>query len=420
MDAAVSHIWQSTLVAFVAALVALSFGRYRAAVRYAVWFSASMKFFVPFAALAALVPQAVEISDPRIAMVTTTVFSGSSLVTPANQYSTMAVTVIWLCGTLALAAMWLSQWRRAMTIAQGGFAVSSGAVHDALREAERALGCRRPTPLVFVEQNIEPCVIGIARPILIWPRTLLGLDDRSVETIVTHEVAHVLRRDNLSAALHMAVTTVFWFHPMVWWIGARLGDERERACDETVLALGGSPAVYAASILKTCELCLTSSVPCVAGVAGGGLKKRIAKILSGDRAVPLTKWSCGALAVITALVVIAPLTAGQTLAVRPVQAPPEEVEKLQPGMEPPRVLKEVKPQYTPRAMQEKIEGEVLMECVVRTSGKPTDIKIVKSLDRDLDGAAVAALEQFVFEPGKRRGKPVDVRVDITMRFTLKK
>jgi beta-lactamase regulating signal transducer with metallopeptidase domain len=81
----------------------------------------------------------------------------------------------------------------------------------------------------------------------------------------------------------MLVEAVFWFHPLVWWIGARLVEERERACDEDVLRSGVEPHVYAEGILKVCELYLASPLACVAGVTGGDLKKRIEAIMS-DRA----------------------------------------------------------------------------------------------------------------------------------------
>jgi bla regulator protein blaR1 len=46
---------------------------------------------------------------------------------------------------------------------------------------------------------------------------------------------------------------LFWFHPLVWWIGARLMDERERACDEVVVELGNEPQTYAEGVLKVCQ-----------------------------------------------------------------------------------------------------------------------------------------------------------------------
>jgi len=88
------------------------------------------------------------------------------------------------------------------------------------------------------------------------------------------------RRDNLTAALHMLVEAVFWFYPVVWWLGGRLVDERERACDEAVVRTGNDPQVYAEGILKVCKFFVGSPVPCVAGVTGASLKKRIEKIMS--------------------------------------------------------------------------------------------------------------------------------------------
>jgi TonB family protein len=86
---------------------------------------------------------------------------------------------------------------------------------------------------------------------------------------------------------------------------------------------------------------------------------------------------------------------------------------------PPKLKKEVKPQYTERAKQEKIEGEVLMDCVVKADGTVGDITIARSLHPDLDQAAIDAAKQWEFEPATRNGKPVAVMVTIAMSFTLK-
>ena len=104
-------------------------------------------------------------------------------------------------------------------------------------------------------------------------------------------------------------------------------------------------------------------------------------------------------------------------------APPQEVvDGKDPGVTPPKVVSEVKPQYTPEAIRAKIQGTVTMNVVVRTDGTPRDIEITKSLDAKygLDTQAVAALSQWRFEPGLKDGKPVPVRVTVEMRFTLKK
>ncbi len=86
------------------------------------------------------------------------------------------------------------------------------------------------------------------------------------------------RHDNLAALLHMLVEAVFWFHPLVWWIESRIVEEREHACDEAAVLQVGSADTYAESLLKACRFCLESPLPCVPGIAGGNLRRRILRI----------------------------------------------------------------------------------------------------------------------------------------------
>jgi bla regulator protein BlaR1 len=104
---------------------------------------------------------------------------------------------------------------------------------------------------------------------------------QQLEAILVHEMAHIRRRDNLGTAIHMMVEAVFWLHPLVWFLGRRLMDERERACDEEVLRAGNEPYAYAEGVLRVCELYLQSPLRCVSGVTGSNLKTRIQAILAG-------------------------------------------------------------------------------------------------------------------------------------------
>ncbi len=87
----------------------------------------------------------------------------------------------------------------------------------------------------------------------------------------------------------------------------------------------------------------------------------------------------------------------------------------------PRVLREVKPQYTADAMRAKVQGTVLLECVVNSDGTVGSVEIVKSLDRTfgLDQEAIKAAKQWRFAPGTRFGEPVAVLVTIELTFTLR-
>src|SRR5262245_26372134 len=91
------------------------------------------------------------------------------------------------------------------------------------------------------------------------------------------------------------------------------------------------------------------------------------------------------------------------------------------GVELPRVIREVKPAYTAEAMRAKVQGTVLLECVVLPDGSVGNVEVVKSLDSTfgLDSQAVVAAKQWRFQPGRRFGEPVAVLVTIELTFTLR-
>jgi uncharacterized protein (TIGR03435 family) len=148
-----------------------------------------------------------------------------------------------------------------------------------------------PIRAVVAQHATEPGVVGFLRPVLVLPPKLLDhLNTHQLSAVLAHEMCHVRRRDNFFAALHMLVEAIFWFNPLVWWIGSRLIEERERACDEEVLRTGCEPADYVEGILQVCRLYRESPLPCVSGVTGADVKKRLRMILSGTIA---RDWTAG-------------------------------------------------------------------------------------------------------------------------------
>jgi len=87
----------------------------------------------------------------------------------------------------------------------------------------------------------------------------------------------------------------------------------------------------------------------------------------------------------------------------------------------PQPIKEVKPQYTADAMRAKVQGTVLLECVVLPDGTVGNVEVVRSLDSTfgLDQEAIKAAKQWRFRPGTRFGEPVAVLVTIELTFTLR-
>jgi protein TonB len=91
------------------------------------------------------------------------------------------------------------------------------------------------------------------------------------------------------------------------------------------------------------------------------------------------------------------------------------------GVSLPEVVRQIGAQYSSEAMQNRIEGKVVLEAVVLSDGKVGDVKVVQSLDKiyGLDDNAVKAMKQWEFKPGTKDGKAVAVRIHVDMAFTLK-
>jgi uncharacterized protein (TIGR03435 family) len=321
-----NHLWQSTAFAAVAVLLALALRANHARARFWLWLAASVKFLVPFSALAAvgatlgrwLLP-ATPVSRFPLVM--------EQIVQPFApvQYPSLPVAAsaptasllpalllaLWFCGFVAVLLYEWTRWHRVAAAVRSSTPVTVGRELEALWKVGQAIPPPTALRLVSSTAKLEPGVLGIFRPIL-WLPAGIGdrLDDAELEVILAHELCHIRRRDNLLATVHMVVEAIFWFHPMVWWLGARLEEERERACDEEVVRMGGEPQVYAESILKVCEFYLASPVACAAGVTGGELKKRIEGIMTNRFTRELNFGKKLLLAVMATAVLAVPIVIG--------------------------------------------------------------------------------------------------------------
>jgi bla regulator protein blaR1 len=297
-----NHLWQSTLFAGAAGLLALTLRKNQARARYWVWLAASVKFLIPFSLLVAignrlawshapagtnagLLVAMEQVSQPfkqaAIVMPAISRAAAPTILQSVLHLLPALLTAMWLCGFAAVLLLWCLRWRRIAAAIREAAPVHEGREIEALRRLNRIAGLRVPLEMVVSRASLEPGVFGIARPVLIWPEGISEhLDEAHLEAVLAHEVWHVRRRDNLAAAIHMVVEALFWFHPLVWWVGSRLVEERERACDEEVVAMGRERRVYAESILKVCEFCVESPLACVSGVTGADLKKRMVYIMT--------------------------------------------------------------------------------------------------------------------------------------------
>jgi uncharacterized protein (TIGR03435 family) len=292
--ALINHLWQSTIFTLAAWVLAQALRRNQARTRYWLWLLASAKFVVPFsifvaagerlqlrmcssAAQPAISSLVENIAQPFLVSASglATSYGISSAAAPVAVAASAAhfnpgwfpllLVGVWACGAVLLLARWARSWWLIRAAARAATPVRTVA----------------GVPVLVTPTKVEPGVFGIVRPVLLLPRGITErLSASQMDAILAHELCHVRRRDNLTAALHMLVEALFWFHPAVWWIRAKLLEERERACDEAVLVSSREAVVYAEGILNVCKFYVEAPMNCVSGVAGSDLKKRIARIMT--------------------------------------------------------------------------------------------------------------------------------------------
>jgi TonB family protein len=364
MSLLLDHLWQSTAVLAVAGLLSLFFRNNGAHVRHGLWTAASLKFLVPFFVLNGLgidFAQLISLKLPSLSAIETLYAAGQpfsdgpifrAMPMPSLPVWFMILSA-WAASIAALLALWVSRWWKLRAV---------------LRTA-RVSDITAPMPVRISPAQMEPGLVGIFRPVLLLPE---GITDRltpaELQAVVVHEVCHMRRRDNLMAALHMLVETLFWFWPPVWWLGARLIAERERACDEAVLAAGNDPLAYATSILKVCKFYVQSPLACAAGIAGANLSKRMETIMENRMLVRLNGLKKTLLGGAAAALVLTPLAAG--LLWSPAQAAACKID--------PVMATHTLPPYPPESQKAGETGAVLLQVTIARDGHASGAKVTHS------------------------------------------
>jgi beta-lactamase regulating signal transducer with metallopeptidase domain/predicted esterase len=123
-------------------------------------------------------------------------------------------------------------------------------------DLSRRLGIRRTVRLWVTCEPLGPLTFGWIRPTIVLPEVLTAhRSNAELEPLLAHELVHVRRGDALVGLLQAAAQCLWWFHPLIWWANRRIVFERERCCDEEVVAgLALEPARYARSLVSVLEL----------------------------------------------------------------------------------------------------------------------------------------------------------------------
>ena len=226
-----------------------------------------------------------------------------------QQGSPLAALVVlaWMCGVGVMLLRRFGGWRMLRALDRhpsGVLPPHWQARFDALRVA---MGITRAVAVKLSAEVAGPFTARLLRPVIWLPLSLLAqLPREQVEALLAHELAHIARLDWLWNGVQCVLEALLFFHPAAWWLGRRIRQEREHACDDTAVAICGD-AIALAEALAQLERQRHSTPRLVLAAQGGSLMKRITRLL----AVPPVRARWGVAIGVGLLVVAGVLVAAQ-------------------------------------------------------------------------------------------------------------
>jgi beta-lactamase regulating signal transducer with metallopeptidase domain len=171
---------------------------------------------------------------------------------PANSLTWLVEA--WFAGVLLCSLrtaggfLWIEHLRRKNR------ATVSEAILASCRDLQQRLGLGRMIRFCECVHLQAPAVIGWLRPVVLLPVTALtGLSEAQLRAVIAHELAHIKRLDGFVNLFQIAVETLFFYHPAVWWLSGGVRAEREHCCDDIAVEVCGNPVEYARALARMAE-----------------------------------------------------------------------------------------------------------------------------------------------------------------------
>jgi beta-lactamase regulating signal transducer with metallopeptidase domain len=273
------HLLESTLLlAF--AILAAHVPRVAARTRYIIIFAALMKFAIP----SAIVPRLLAAFGINLAGMKGTIviralgpLSMTNLPQTAAPIWPTAVVAVWAVVAAAFLARSFVSGRASVRVALAGAVGADDRDFAALAHARERAGVTRAVRLVRSRSIAAPATAGLLRPVIVIPADS-DLAAAELETILTHECAHIARHDNLLSVVESIAFSTLWFHPLVWIARRLLNAAREEACDAVVIA-SGDPNTYITALGKVCGAAVGPHAAGISCIVSNTIQERMNNIM---------------------------------------------------------------------------------------------------------------------------------------------
>lgn len=299
-SALLHSLWQDALLAAAAALALRGMARASAAWRHTV----GMAFLVAMALAPAVQflrfwqEPGPHTGEGLLAVVTALGSAADLFVQDSARAATLMV-LLWLTGVALMLARHAAGLRAIATMERVASEPLPPQWVARVDQLVAALGVSRPVSVRLTDDVRGPCTARLLRPVIWLPLSLLTRAPAAqLEALLAHELAHVARKDWLWNGVQRVVEALLFFHPAVWWLGRRVRQEREHACDDLAVQVCGGDAVALAEALAGLERDRPAAPYLLLAAQGGSLLHRVSRLLSPG---PRARW--GVLAVLGAVTI---------------------------------------------------------------------------------------------------------------------
>jgi TonB family protein len=331
--------------------------------------------------------------------------------------------ILWLTGIAALSLRAIAGWNMVQSLGRRDTLPVPPALLQRCHGLQRRLAVTWPVRFLLSHRIDVPMVVGWLRPVILIPvSAIAGLSPHQLDALILHELAHIRRFDTVTNIALVAVETVLFYHPAVWWVSRQVRIEREHCCDDFAVSACGDAALYVEA-LASLETGRTAGGLALAA-SGGRLKDRVARLLNAPGDAP--RFSLSAVMGLALLSLVAGSVAMAQADTRPKQVQTKPRPAAAPKAVSTTDLRPVKetrglPPYPKESLRLKEEGTVTLSVTVGTDGAVSRASVFKpSGHQRLDDAAAEYVKShWRWYPATRAGKPVQQTTRVAVHFKLK-
>lgn len=171
--------------------------------------------------------------------------------------------ILWALGVIILCVRHAGGLFAVRSLRRSATPITDEPTHAIMTRLQKRLAIRQRVSLSECARTSIPCVIGFCRPMILLPVGMIAnLSPQYLESILAHELAHIRRHDYLINLAQIAIETLLFYHPAVWWISRQIRAEREHCCDDLAVEMVGDATTYSEA-LTTAEERRVASQPCL-------------------------------------------------------------------------------------------------------------------------------------------------------------